>query len=361
LLVSPQTALLAPALSLARTAVVGVHGSPGTTREWLGAERFGLLTAALTTPGGPQVLVPGEAYVEGVAQELGLPRERISVLPNATPLPERAPETPPGMRSILAPMRLAGDKLWVVKAAARLAQAGQVPLTVMGRGPHAEQFRAFLASQDGLRAEVIESEDFDTHLRQADVVVAVGLVALEAAARGRRVAVAAKPGGGLAGALTPVSWATLQATNFAGLGLPEQPPSEVWAALEAMTSADLEGVVRLVERTASPRAMLENVRRHLRPVPPPHPTLLVSALGELADSFEQRLLQLSWDAQQLENARDWWHQQAQGAIQQLQDTTTHLREVEKARDWWHQQAQCPGTPPTTPPTGDTEKTEGDHV
>ena len=135
------------------------------------------------------------------------------------------------MGSVLTAMRLTGDKQWVLEAAARLALAGRVPLEGRGPGPACgDGFRAWLGSRPGLSAEVIESDDFDTHLSNADVVVAVGLVALEAAARGRRVAVVAKPGGGLAGALTPDSWAELQATNFAGLGLPEQPPTEVRTA-----------------------------------------------------------------------------------------------------------------------------------
>ncbi|QRO01295.1 hypothetical protein JRI60_20840 [Archangium violaceum] len=339
LLSSPQTALLAPALGEARSAVVGVHGSPGTNREWLGAERFEVLATAVGAPGGPQVLVPGQAYVDGVAREFGISTEQVSVLPNATPLPECPPSSLPGMGSVLAPMRLSDDKRWVLKAAAQLAMAGHVPLKVVGQGPHAAGFRAWLESLPGLSAEVIESGDFETYMREADVVVAVGLVALEAAVRGRRVAVAAKPGGGLAGALTPSSWATLQATNFAGLGLPEQPPAEVWATLGQMTTADLEGVVERVARTASPRVLLETLRRHLRPVRPPPPDRLMTALADLTSSIEQRTDTLLQETRALEEARDWWQRQAQDLSTQLRDATTYLREVEQARDRWQQQAQ----------------------
>jgi len=343
LLSSPQTALLAPALCVARSAAVGVHGSPGTNRKWLGEERFAVLATAVGTTGGPQVLVPGQAYVDGVARELCISTGQVSVLPNAIPLPETPPTSRPGMGSVLTAMRLAGDKRWVLEAAARLATAGRVPLKVVGQGPHADEFRTWLGSLPGLRAEVIETEDFDTHLREADVVVAVGLGALEAAARGRRVAVAAKPGGGLAGALTPSNWAALQATNFAGLGLPEQPPAEVWTALGEMTAKDLEDVAGLVERTASPRALLETLRRHLRPVQPPAPGRLVMAFADLTASLEQRVARLAHDASEVEKARDWWHQQAQAASTQLQEATAYLGEVEKARDWWHQQAQAAST------------------
>lgn len=348
LLSSPQTALVAPALANARAAAVGVHGSPGTNREWLGAERFGLLAATIAAPGGPQVLVPARAYVDGVARELGISTAQVSILSNATSLPEGPPPARPGMRSVLAPMRLAGDKQWLLEAAAKLATTGGLPLKVVGQGPHAAAFRAWLQSRPGLCAEVLESGDFDAYMREADVVVAAGLVALEAAALGRRVAVAAKPGGGLVGALTPSNWATLQATNFAGLGLPEQPPTEVWATLGRMTEADLEGVVELVARTASPRALLETLRRHLRPVRPPPLESLVMALGNLSASLQQCTDKLAHDARLLEQARDFWHQRAEAANTQLQDATTQLREAERARDFWHQQAQAAATPGTPP-------------
>ncbi|OJT20102.1 hypothetical protein BO221_33480 [Archangium sp. Cb G35] len=342
LLSSPQTALLAPALCVARSAAVGVHGSPGTNREWLGEERFAVLATAVGASGGPQVLVPGQAYVDGVAREFGISTEQVSVLPNATPLPEGPPPRVPGMGSVLTAMRLAGDKRWVLEAAARLAIAGHVPLKVVGQGPHAAEFRAWLGSRPGLNAELIETDDFDTHLGDADVVVAVGLVALEAAARGRRVAVAAKPGGGLAGALTPGNWAALQATNFAGLGLPEQPPSEVWTALGEMSAKDLEEVTGLVERTASPPALLKTLRLHLRPVRPPAPDRLVMAFADLTASLELRIARLAHEGGELEKARDWWHQQARSAGAQLRETTDYLGQVEEARDWWHQQAQSVG-------------------
>lgn len=346
LLSSPQTALVAPALSQARSAVVGVHGSPGTNREWLGEERFAVLATCVAAPGGPQVLVPGRAYVDGVANELGISPRQVSVLPNATALPEGPPGSRPGMGSVLTLMRLSPDKQWVLEAAARLAVAGRVPLKVVGQGPAAAGFRALLETRPGLSAEVIESGDFDAHLREADVVVAVGLVALEAAVRGRRVAVAAKPGGGLAGALTPRSWQRLQDTNFAGLGLEEQPPDEVWSALGEMTGADLDDVAGLVTRTASPQALLETLRRQLRPVQPPAMGHLMTALGALTASLERRVTTLAHDAHELEKARDWWHQQADSARVQLHETTAYLREVEKARDWWHEQARSTTGQPT---------------
>ncbi|MFY0521853.1 hypothetical protein ACN28I_01095 [Archangium gephyra] len=297
----------------------------------------------LARRGDPRCSSPGRRTSTAWRESFGISPGQVSVLPNAIPLPETLPMTRPGMGSVLTAMRLANDKRWVLEAAARLATAGRVPLKVVGQGPHADEFRAWLGSRPGLSAEVIETEDFDTHLREADVVVAVGLVALEAAARGRRVAVAAKPGGGLAGALTPSNWAALQATNFAGLGLPEQPPAEVWTTLGEMTAKDLEDVAGLVERTASPRALLETLRRHLRPVQPPAPGRLIMAFADLTASLEQRAARLAHDASELEKARDWWHQQAQAAGTQLREATAYLGEVEKARDWWHQQAQAAGT------------------
>lgn len=337
LLSSPQTALVAPMLCHARSAVVGVHGSPGTNREWLGPERFALLTAALAVTGGPRVVVPGRAYVDGVARELGIPSARVRALPNATFPVLRPLAAIPGMSSVLAPMRLSREKAWVLQAAAQLARQGGVPLKVVGCGPAAAEFRAWLRAQRGLTAELVETGDLQPHLRTADVVVAVGLVALEAAAHGRRVAVAAKPGGGLAGALTAESWKRLQATNFAGLGLPEQSAQEVWTALGNMAASDLAEVIHCVSQTASPNQMLQTLRRQLRRVRPPSTRTIVSAYSRLVGTLEHRLESLTKDAASLENARNWWREQTHEANNQLRDATGHLHNVERARDEWQRQ------------------------
>ena len=95
LLSSPQTALLAPALCVARSAAVGVHGRPeptgsGSARSTRGAGHRRWHAR------GPQVLVPGRAYVDGVAREFDISTAQVSVLPNATSLPESPPTSSRG-------------------------------------------------------------------------------------------------------------------------------------------------------------------------------------------------------------------------------------------------------------------------
>ncbi|KFA94644.1 hypothetical protein Q664_01705 [Archangium violaceum Cb vi76] len=114
-----------------------------------------------------------------------------------------------------------------------------------------------------------------------------------------------------------------------------------------MTAKDLDEVTGLVERTASPLALLKTLRLHLRPVRPPAPDRLMMAFANLTASLEQRIARLAHDNRELEEARDWWHQQAQSAGEQLRELTDYLGQVEKARDWWHQQAQSVDKNPHT--------------
>ncbi|RYF29993.1 MAG: hypothetical protein EOO23_06155, partial [Comamonadaceae bacterium] len=339
LLSSPQTAIIAPLLSLARTAAVGVHGSPGTNREWLGEERFGVLAAAVACDGGPQVLVPASAYVDGVAKEFGVPVARVSVLHNAIFRPSDQHDTEPGMASILVPMRLSPEKHWVLRAAAKLAAVGNVPLKVVGEGPAAEDFRKWLSQISNLEFDVVEASNIDPYLSVADIVVAVGIVALEAAARGRRVAVAAKPGGGLAGVLTPSSFGRLQDTNFSGLGLNSEAPEKIWRDLGQTTQADRKLVAQLVGREASPKKLLETLLSNLRPTQAPSVDRLSMAMIDMHASLEKRFDSLTRDARKVEEGRAWWQSQAEGAISQLRESDAHARKVEEGRAWWQSQAE----------------------
>ena len=339
LLSSPQTAMVAPLLSQARSAAVGVHGSPGTNCGWLGDERFGVLAAAVACDGGPQILVPARAYVDGVAKEFGVQKARVSVIHNAIFPPSHHHDTEPGMAFVLAPMRLSPDKHWVLRAAANLAAVGNVPLKVIGEGPAAEDFRSWLSQISSLEFDVVETSNFDPYLSVADVVVAVGIVALEAAARGRRVAVAAKPGGGLAGVLTPSSFGRLQDTNFSGLGLKSEAPESIWNDLGQMTQADCKLVAQLVGSEASPKKLLENLRCNLRPTQAPSVGRLSMAMIDMYASLEKRFASPVRNARKVDEGRAWWQSQAEGAISQLQEAVAYNRKVDEGRTWWQSQAE----------------------
>jgi glycosyltransferase involved in cell wall biosynthesis len=275
---SPKTLPMLPLLGAASAAVLAVHGSPGTNAPWWGRSRIELLNRLLEDEATLPVVVPGEAYRAGVAEELGVRLSDVRVAGNVVQ-PARPAPAVPGSGSVTVPMRLASDKQWVLEAAIELARAGDVPLRLVGQGQHAGRFRELL-QRAKIVHEVVQTGDLEPALAAADVVVAVGLVALEAAALGRRVAVVSKEHcGGFAGVLTPDSWERLRAGNFAGVADDHRVDAvEAWRLLGLVSEADLSRLARRVAEEASPSALLKAVMSAALPVRCPVVTAGVEAL-----------------------------------------------------------------------------------
>lgn len=209
---SPDTFHLAGLLADADSAGVGVHGTPGTNANWLGRYRHTVAAAAIQSLPGLPILVPAELYRPGIAAEFSVDVERVCALPNAIELLVD-PVVPAGREQILVPARLADDKLWVLEAAIELARASQHSVRVVGSGPHSQHWRDVLASKCPVPWQLTVDENLTGYLAAADVVVGAGLVAMEAAAAGRRVAVPSKSGG-WSGVVTEASVPTMRSSNF---------------------------------------------------------------------------------------------------------------------------------------------------
>lgn len=251
-----------PVLSLAgacQSVAVAVHGSPGSNRSWWGDAAWSVLRSC-ADGGDLRVLVPAENYRTGVAEELGIELGRVSVAPNATERVGQPSPSWPSTQTVAVPMRLAEDKRWVLAAAIELARVADTEIRLVGTGPHKDSLVSLLRSSN-VRFEVVETADLAPALNTADVVVGVGLTALEAAARGRRVAVAHKEAPGrFAGVMATSSWQQLRAGNCAGIGQTGSVDARTaWRELLALSEGDLDALAALVKDDAGPASLLDAV------------------------------------------------------------------------------------------------------
>ncbi|MGD0247561.1 MAG: glycosyltransferase [Candidatus Limnocylindrales bacterium] len=183
---------------------------------------------------------------------------------NAQPAPQpTGPWIPSVPRVVVVISTLTPNKRAYVEAciaAIRLCASARFPLElrIVGDGPAAtalkQSARAAVADRAGLEVTFFgASIDPWRHLSGCDVVVGMGLVALEAAARGYKVVCASSEGVG--GHFTVASYALLNGTNFTGRGI--QPLSInglatlIQAALVGALDPELADFVRSAHGTAA--------------------------------------------------------------------------------------------------------------
>jgi len=306
---TPQTYHLGGLLADATTAAVGVHGTPGTNANWLGGSRHAIAAASVQALPGLPLLVPGERYRSGVAAEFAVPVDRVRALPNAIDNLFEAP-APAGAAEILLPSRLANDKVWLLDAAIDLATTSTRPLRVVGSGLHADDWRERREQTCPQPWTLIEDADLGPHIAGADVVVAAGLVAMEAAAARRRVAVPAKSGGWL-GAVTPSALGQMRESNFAAWGsTPAVAASTAWANAVALSTAELEALATAVREECAPSTMYERLSALLQEPGRPDPVPAGAAVMETLAESERVQQKVHADYAVLLEAKEYYEAQA---------------------------------------------------
>lgn len=317
---SPETFHLAGLLADAQKAGVGVHGTPGTNSNWLGAHRHTIAAAAIQSLPGLPILVPGELYRPGIATEFSVGEDRVRALPNAI---EAAtdPVSPAGSAGILVPVRLANDKLWVLEAAIELAGAAGVPLHVVGSGIHSQDWRERLEQDCPTPWQLTVDGEVAPHIAAADVVVGAGLVAMEAAAAGRRVAVPSKTGGWL-GVVTTASLPVMRSMNFVTWQTPEYvDPAPVWEQVAGLTGAELDAIAAAVRQECAPALMYDRLTDSLGAPGRADPTLVSISVSETVAESERDQQTVRRDFAEMVEARDYFQQQSanwEQAYRQLQ-------------------------------------------
>ena len=332
---TPQTYHLGGLLADAATAAVGVHGTPGTNANWLGGYRHAIAAASVQALPSLPLLVPGERYRSGVAAEFAISVDRVRALPNAIDNLIDA-TSPAGTADILLPSRLANDKVWLLDAAIDLATTSSRPLRVVGSGLHADDWRARLEQSCPQPWTLTEVADLGSHIAGADVVVAAGLVAMEAAAAARRVVVPDKAGGWL-GAVTTPALGQMRESNFAAWGsTPVTDAGSVWAAADALSGAELEALATAVREECAPATMYERLRALLQAPGTPDPVPASEAVLEVIGESERDQQKVHADYATLLEAKEYYEQQATN----WEHAYREVRPEEQAQ-------AAPGGPPST--------------
>jgi hypothetical protein len=264
-----------PALRACGRAALSLHQSPRALPRWFGpptvAMARAVLELALADPRAV-ALVRGEAHRRQVAAAFGLPTDRLRVLPASVPLaalPFRPRTGTP--REVLAMTRLSPEKAAVVRlavelVAARVGAGHRCELRIAGEGAWRDEAVALCGRRLSAGTWRIEGAPADpiARLGAADVVVAQGLTTLEAAALGRRVAVARAAGeDGAAGAvLTAEAYPEAARDPFGEPALDDDPAS-LWRSLLAVGEDELRALRRLVEEGNSIAACARALREAL--------------------------------------------------------------------------------------------------
>jgi len=306
---TPETYHLTGLLVEAGAAAVGVHGTPGTIANWLGGYRHAIAAASIQALPHLPLLVPGERYRTGVADEFAVPVDRVQALPNAIDTLIE-PASSAGAAGILLPCRLANDKVWLLDAAIDLAEESSQPLRVVGSGLHADEWRDRLAGRCTGTWTLTETSELAAHIAEADVVVAAGLVAMEAAAAGRRVVVPSKNGGWL-GAVMPSTLAQMREANFVTWGsAPFTDAGAVWAAASDLSDSDLVELSAAVREECSPAVMYGRLRSLLQAPGTPDPVPGAIAVLETIAESERDQQKVHADYATVLEAKDYFKQQA---------------------------------------------------
>ena len=160
---------------------------------------------------------------------------------------------------------------------------------MVGVGPNAADWRNNCASSVMVPWEVLQDPDVRHHVRVAHVVVAAGMVAMEAAQMRRRVIVPCKVGG-WQGAVTWESLQIMRDTNFVLWSAPTtRDTGEVWNIVCAVSDSELAKISQWVTEECSPTVMFQRLQAFGRPPGTSDPAESVAIVSEvLADAHRSR-------------------------------------------------------------------------
>jgi hypothetical protein len=220
------------------------------------------------------IFVRGAAHRRQFEQAFDVPAGALRILPPSIPMPEF--EAGDGFEEILALTRHSPEKAAIPELAVELTRRGlergrSCRLTVAGDGDGrgwAETLCADRLPAGSWRFEAAPA-DAIARLAAADIVVAQGTTTLEAAALGRRVAVArsvAESGGAEGVVLRPEIYEDAALDPF---GEPQvsADPDRLWSGLLALDEDDLLRLRRLVEANNSLDAVASAFRGAIAGVP----------------------------------------------------------------------------------------------
>ena len=258
-----------PALEACGRAALVVHQPPMEMARWHGTEVVAgaraVLERAVAHPAAV-ILVRGAAHRRIFEAAFTLREGELLVLPASFPLPPFSPGE--GRDEILALTRHSPEKASIPRLAVELTKEGlargrDCRLTVAGEGPTRERAEALCAERlppgswrfEGAPADAI------ARLAAADLVVAQGTTALEAAALGRRVVVTRTLGKEAAGGvvLRPDIYQEAARDPF---GEPDVTTDlgQLWEALLAVDERELRELRSLVEAHNSLEAAAATIR-----------------------------------------------------------------------------------------------------
>ncbi|MDI4643246.1 hypothetical protein K9U39_20395 [Rhodoblastus acidophilus] len=191
---------------------------------------------------------------DDLADLLGVPRERLGTLTHVAKVPSPGMTRRPEER-VLVPTRISPEKRFVISAAAALAQHRGVPLVVVGVGNDVPWVEEMGRDQDPV-VEVLLDPDIHRHVAANDVVVGVGLVALEVAQYAGAM-VTATLDGRLGDVVRASSARSLHELNF--LGQPDHDglsPADAWTMIDTLTDDERHEVRSILVEAADPARAL---------------------------------------------------------------------------------------------------------
>jgi Glycosyl transferases group 1 len=300
----------------------------GGMADWFGAPgitALSRLAAALAAAPEGAVIVRGPVQRRLLGELLGLAATALDVLEPGVPA-DRIPFAPAGPDdgTVLVLSRLGPDTVDRVRAGVELVAAGRAQgrdcrLLLIGDGVGRDDALTLCASSlpaDAWAHEGLITDPVAAYAR-ADVVVAMGRAAFEAAAHGRPVATSRRAGDGrgvLGPPLTPEHYDEF-ADDLLGMGYEPWEPAAVWHALDGLDQARRAAVrARVLERNSGARQAADAVRL-LEALRPSASAGLIGAAGAATADALDALAAVQRTAEELWAARNWY----EGQLRMLRD------------------------------------------
>jgi hypothetical protein len=330
-LCDPQLLHAVPAaLAGAGRALLVVHSQLPSLAEWfghLGLARLRATASGLSSSGAGAVVARGRPHQRAISALLDIDSDRIPIVPpgvatDAIPFDPK-PASKGGSETVLVLSRLSPETEPRLRAGVELVSAGlergrNCRLRLVGDGPHRDI--VFDLCRRTLPPDRWTHEPWTLDpvgcLRDASVVAASNLTALEAVAVGRRVVVARRAGDGhcVGPVLRPENFESFSGDIF-GTDVPPVDPHQAWEDLDRVVERDLAELRSLVEASNSSGAQLEALLATLGRLEPLTSTAggLVGEWATIGWSLEDELAELRVTADELWEARGWYEGQLAAA------------------------------------------------
>ncbi len=258
--VGPETTPLLPWLCAMPRCILTSLGSQEVMEKWLGPTRLDAFTAALAAHHHVQVAIPGWNFLDDTCTVYAIEPQRCHWFPHCiepvvgTPLPRSKRRG----GEVLAPGRLSPERRPFIMAAADLASEANRTLVVAGVGEDSSWIHDYLVDRGDVRFRITGDPTIEPLLRTADVAVAVGVTALEAAARGCIVVVPRQlAGGGIAGVIhDAASFTNAHQHNFHGFAEAIS-AATAWNLIDQVSDASVQAIASQAREAASPATSLQ--------------------------------------------------------------------------------------------------------